>query len=58
MLWFKPEQMNNTQEIPEEKRAKRYANLYNAAPKDMNGTFWQEFNVIPIPEVYQKRLTQ
>lgn len=51
-------QPENPQEIPEGERIKSYRNYYNTAPKDMNETYWQQYNVIPLPTVYQQKLAQ
>lgn len=47
-------QTENAPQIPEPDRIKTYRNPYSTSPKDMNEAFWLQYNVLPLPEAYQK----
>ena len=51
-------QTENPQEIPESERVQLYDNPYSTAPKDMNEAFWQQYNVLPLPEGFEKPAAQ
>ena len=51
-------QTENPQEIPESERVQLYDNPYSTAPKDMNEAYWQQYNVLPLPEGFEKPAVQ
>ncbi len=50
--------VENAPEIPEAERVKPFRNHYSKAPKDMNEAYWEQYNVLPLPDAYQKLLTK